>query len=409
MQKIIIMTGEKYKMETKVTKQELESRVKSLCTAISENYPEWDTAIIINRINQYYFTGTMQEGLLVIKNNGSAKYFVRRSYERANEESPLQANYPMVSYRDAAQVIGNDLGNTLIETETITIDIHERLRKYFNIKNIYPIENIIFGVRSVKSQYELNLLIEAGKQHSILFNEVVPSILREGMSELDLTAELYQIMLKMGHHGVTRFYQHQTEIIAGQVAFGENSLVPTNMDSPGGMRGMYPAVPIFGSGERLLKKGDLIFVDVGFGICGYHSDRTQVYMFGANPPDEVVKAHRKCMEIQKRVAGLLKPGNIPAEIYNRVMDDLDSDFLNNFMGFGERKVKFIGHGIGLHVDEPPVIANGFNKPLQENMVIALEPKKGISGVGMVGVEDTYIVTPNGGQCITGGEKEIIII
>jgi Xaa-Pro aminopeptidase len=181
------------------------------------------------------------------------------------------------------------------------------------------------------------------------------------------------------------------------------------MDSPGGMKGMCPAVPIIGSRERLLRKGDLVFVDVGFGMYGYNTDRTQVYMFGANPSDEVVNVHRKCIEIEKRAAELLKPGNIPSEIYNKIIDDLDSKFLVNFMGFGKRSVKFLGHGIGLHIDEHPVIANGFNIPLQENMVIALEPKKGIAGVGMVGVEDTYIVTSDGGQCITGGQKDIMVV
>lgn len=401
-------------METEVTKQELESRILKLCTTITERNPEWDTALIINRINQYYFTGTMQDGLLIIKSNGTAQYFVRRSFKRAMEESPLTESdlleiYPMVSYRDVAQVIGKELGNTLVENETLTIEILERLKKYFNIKNIYPIEDIIFEVRAVKSQYEIYWLKEIGKKHKILLDEVVPSILRDGMSELDLTAEMYEKMLKMGYHGVTRFYRYQTEMIAGQIGFGENSLVDTNFDSPGGMRGMYPAVPIIGSRDRLLKKGDLIFVDIGFGMYGYHSDRTQIYMFGGTPSEEVLKAHRKCIEVEKKAAQMLKPGNLPADIYNYVMKDLEPDFLDNFMGFGDRRVKFLGHGIGLHVDEPPVIANGFTSPLKENMVIALEPKKGIAGVGMVGVEDTYIVTPDGGQCITGGEKDIIIV
>jgi Xaa-Pro aminopeptidase len=83
------------------------------------------------------------------------------------------------------------------------------------------------------------------------------------------------------------------------------------------------------------------------------------------------------------------------------MDGLDPAFLKNFMGFGSRKARFLGHGIGLLIDEYPVIAKGFDEPLQEGMVIALEPKKGIENVGMVGIENTFLVTPAGGQCITG--------
>lgn len=397
-------------MDYKITKAELEERINKLCTLMDLRHPNWNTALILSRVNQYYFTGTMQDGLLLIKNDRTVIYFARRSYERAKTESPLDnVIYPMESYRDAAVVAGADLGNVFLEPEVVTMGILERLNKYFKMETMSNIEPVIFGLRSIKSQYELHWMKESGKQHQRLLDEVVPGILREGMSELEFTAELYEEMLKIGHHGVSRFYRHQTEMIAGQIGFGENSLYPTNFDGPGGMKGMYSAVPILGDRERLLKKGDIVFVDVGFGMYGYHSDRTQVYMFGAQPSEEINKAHRLCMEVQKRTAELLRPGNIPSRIYEEVTSKLDEKALENFMGFGNRRVKFLGHGIGLHIDEYPAIANGFNSPLEENMVLALEPKKGIVGVGMVGVEDTYIVTPDGGLCITGGEKDIVVV
>lgn len=396
-------------MNIQATEKELRDRIGRLCKELTKRHQDWDSALILSRVNQYYFTGTMQDGILIIKKNGEAMYFARRSYDRAKAESPLTCIYPMESYRDAAAAAGRELGNTLLETELLTVAILERLKRYFSIDKMYGLDNIIFGVRAVKSPYELYWMKESGKQHQKLLEEIVPSILREGMSELDFTAELYRHMLKIGFHGVSRFFRYQTEMIAGQIAFGENSLCPTNFDGPGGMKGMSAAVPIIGSRDRYLKKGDLVFVDIGFGMNGYHSDRTQVYMFGETPPEEVVKAHRKCIQIQKQTAELLKPGNIPAQIYESVMSGIEEDFLDNFMGFGNRKVKFLGHGIGLHIDELPAIAVGFDSPLEENMAIALEPKKGIAGVGMVGVEDTYIVTPHGGQLITGGEKDIITV
>jgi Xaa-Pro aminopeptidase len=79
------------------------------------------------------------------------------------------------------------------------------------------------------------------------------------------------------------------------------------------------------------------------------------------------------------------------------------------MGFGQRRVKFLGHGIGLQIDEPPVIAEGFDDPLQEGMVLAVEPKKGIPGVGMVGIENTFLVTPQGGHCLTGDSRGLIAV
>ena len=131
------------------------------------------------------------------------------------------------------------------------------------------------------------------------------------------------------------------------------------------------------------------------------------YMFGKQLPNNAVRAHNKCVDIQNEIAGMLKPDEIPSDIYKTIMNSLDDDFLQNFMGFGDRKVNFLGHGIGLLIDEVPVIAEGFNEPIQKGMVFALEPKKGIANIGMVGIENTFIVTSKGGECITGNNPGLI--
>ena len=130
-------------------------------------------------------------------------------------------------------------------------------------------------------------------------------------------------------------------------------------------------------------------------------------MFGKTLSTEVIEIHLQCVDIQNRVAAMLKPGAIPSIIYNTILQGLDPDFLENFMGFGSRKVKFLGHGIGLTIDEMPVIANGFDEPIQEGMVFAVEPKKGIPRVGMVGIENTFVVTPQGGRNITGDHPGLL--
>jgi Xaa-Pro dipeptidase len=99
----------------------------------------------------------------------------------------------------------------------------------------------------------------------------------------------------------------------------------------------------------------------------------------------------------------------PEEIYETIIGGLEPAFLENFMGFGERRVQFLGHGVGLTVDEVPVIARGFDEPLEEGMVIALEPKKGVRGVGMVGIENTFVVTRGGGRSITGTNPGLILV
>ena len=111
----------------------------------------------------------------------------------------------------------------------------------------------------------------------------------------------------------------------------------------------------------------------------------------------------------KEIAKLLKPGAVPAEIYKTVMNRLEPEFLQNFMGFGPRRVKFLGHGTGLVIDEPPVIAEAFRGPLRERMVLAVEPKKGVKDVGMVGIEDTFLVTPGGGRSLTGEHPGLLVV
>jgi Xaa-Pro aminopeptidase len=130
-------------------------------------------------------------------------------------------------------------------------------------------------------------------------------------------------------------------------------------------------------------------------------------MFGEPIPDYAIREHERCVEIQDRIAAQLRPGAIPSEIYRNIMADLEPEFLKNFMGYGNRRVKFLGHGIGLWIDETPVIAEGFDEPLEDGMVFAVEPKKGIPDVGLVGIENTFAVNPQGGRSLTGKSKGLI--
>jgi len=363
--------------------------------------PEWEMAVIFSKINLYYFTGTMQEGMLIIPREKQAVLWVRRSYERALNESLFPCIKPMDSFRDAAADTGKTPESVYMETGFLPIAFVQRFRKYFPFTDAKSLDDQISYIRSVKSEYEIAIMRKSGELHRIVLEEKVPSILKEGMSEVDLTGKLYDIMLREGHHGVARFGMMDTDVGIGHIAFGESSLYPTSFNGPGGNYGMAPAVPMIGNRKRKLTKGDLVFIDIGFGIEGYHTDKTQVYIFGTEPAREVLKEHMICVDIQNQLAEKLKPGAIPSQLYEEVINTLPDKFLRNFMGYGNRQVKFLGHGIGLFIDETPVIARGFDQPLEENMVMAIEPKKGIENVGMVGIENTFIVSPSGGICITG--------
>lgn len=369
--------------------------------------PGWECAVLFGRINLYYFTGTMQDGMLLIPRDREAVFWVRRSYERALHESLFPRIEPMQSYRDPASHSGNLPDTVYLESQFITLELFQRLQKYFPFSRHRPLDLQVGKVRAQKSAYELSLMEQAGRIHERVLEEMIPRILTEGMSEAEFGAAVYSILVREGHQGIVRFGGMGIEIEVGQLGFGESSLYPTSFDGPGGCLGLGPAAPVLGSRERTLGCGDLVFIDNACGVDGYQTDKTMTYMFGRSVPEEAIAVHHQCVDLQNEMAELLKPGAVPSEIYSRIMEGISPEFRENFMGYGNRRAQFLGHGVGLLVDEIPVIARGFDEPLERGMTIALEPKKGVRGVGMVGIENTFVVTPGGGRSITGKSPGLI--
>ncbi|MDK2916316.1 MAG: Xaa-Pro dipeptidase [Euryarchaeota archaeon] len=395
------------RMECKTPASELRDRMERFRLRMDAENPSWELAAIFGRTNQFYLTGTMQDGVLLIPRDGEGVLWVRRSIERALDESNFPDIRPMKSFRDAAAGMGPTPGTVHLETETVPLALLERFRKHFPFTAAAALDAQAAKVRSVKSAYELAIMEQAGRIHRHVLEDCIPGMLREGMSEAELGGEVFSRLVREGHHGIARFGMFGTEMILGQLGFGESSIYPTGFDGPGGCLGAAPGAPVLGSHDRRLKAGDLVFVDCACGVQGYHTDKTMTYMFGRLLPEEAIEAHRRCVDIQNEAASMLRPGITPAEIYETIIGGLEPAFLENFMGFGERRVQFLGHGVGLQVDEMPVIARGFDEPLEEGMVIALEPKKGIAGVGMVGIENTFVVGRGGGRCITGTNPGLI--
>lgn len=394
-------------MDSRVPGNELKIRMNRFKKRMEEQNPNWEFCVIFRNINLYYFTGTMQDSMLCIPRDDDPVLWVRKSYERAKAESDFPVIEKMSSFRDAAKMYTILPDTVYLETDIVPLGFYQRFSRHFPFAHVKSMDRDIAMVRAVKSLFELSLMEKSGKIHERVLEECVPDMLKEGMSESELASRLYSFLVDEGHHGISRFGSFNTEMLLGQIGFGENSLYPTSFDGPGGSVGLCPAVPLLGDRRRKLKKGDLVFIDVGCGFGGYHTDKTMTYMFGSSLPDEVIAEHNQCVKVQDHTASLLVPGNIPSHIYKEVIEAQTPEFLDNFMGYKDRQVKFLGHGVGLLIDEIPLIADGFNEPLEENMVIALEPKKGIAGVGMVGIENTFVVSKKGGRCITGTNPGLI--
>lgn len=390
-------------MTAQVPRAELADRLQRFRSRMDAVRPTWELAAFLGRVNQYYLTGTLQDGLLLVPRDGDAVFWVRRSFERASAESLFPDVRPMRSFRDAAQAMGAASARQVVhlETDLVPFGLVERFRKHFPCGEVASLDGPIAWVRAVKSPYELGIVERAGAIHRRLLEEVAPGLLHEGISEAEFACDLYRRMVSEGHDGTVRFNMFNVDIVVGQLGFGENSLYPTSFNGPGGCRGLGPAAPVLGSRDRRLRGGDLVFADIGCSVEGYATDKTMIYAFGRPLPAEAMAAHERCLELQRHVAALLKPGAIPSQIYASVVESLDAEFLTHFMGFGNRRAQFLGHSVGLQIDEPPVIAEGFDDPLVEGMVFAVEPKRGVPGVGLVGTENTYLVTSEGGRSLTG--------
>ena len=369
---------------------------------------EWECAVIINKVNVFYFTGTMQNGALFIPREKEPVFYVRRSYPRAAEESHMENIHSFNSFRDVAEHFGTSVKNIYAEKEFVSLAHFERMNKHLKYENVLPVDYAVMKTRSKKSEFEMSLMRRAGGIHREVLEDVIPNHIKVGMSEADLAARIMYEMMIRGHHGIARLNMFNTELFLGNVCFGESSINHNTFDGPGGIKGNSPAVPLFGSPERKLGSDELIFVDVGCGVEGYNTDKTMIYATGTLP-DIAYKYHEECVSLQNRIAERLVPGAIPSEIYEDIMNTLEPEFAEEFMGFGEGHVKFLGHGVGLVIDEYPVIAKGFDEPFEENTAMALEPKRGIKGVGMVGVENTFAVTGSGGKSLTGNMHSIITV
>ena len=301
---------------------------------------------------------------MLIPREGDAVFWIRRSLERARDESEFKSLQPMKSFRDAAEGMGNLPDFVHLEAEKVPLAVYQRFNKHFGFTGFASADQALSAVRSVKSSYELECLRKSGRIHRRVLEELTRKMFREGMSEAEFAAELYTVMVKAGHQGLVRFGMYDTEVLLGHICFGESSIYPTYFNGPGGNYGMSPAVPLLGSRSRCLKQGDLIFLDAGCGVDGYHTDKTMTYVFKGQLPEEAVRIHQRCVDIQDFIASRLKPGAVPSEIYAEVMARLDPEFLDGFMGSGTHQVRFLGHGIGLHTDEKPVLAPGSTNPFR---------------------------------------------
>jgi Xaa-Pro dipeptidase len=363
-----------------------------------------DALLVLQNVDQYYLTGTIQTGVLWFPKEGEPILAVRKSYGRAKLESAVRNIVPLKSYSELPSLLPNP-GQTIgLELDVLPVSTYEQIAKHFGKSKLIDASMSLRLARAVKTAYEIDCIREAARQLDRAFLDI-PSQLREGMPEYELAARIEYVMRTAGHQGLTRVRRFNMEMYYGAVSFGDSAAYPHAFDGPVGVRGLYTAVPAMG-GKKQLKRGEPVMVDVVGGYAGYIADGTRIYSLGPLP-SELNDAYRFIVDLNFWIEEQLRPGNVPSEIYARIQERVaKTSYAANFMGAGENQVKFVAHSVGLELDELPVIAPKSDAPFEPNTVMAVEPKVFFPGVGGVGVENTYLITTAAPERLTKCPQEI---
>jgi Xaa-Pro dipeptidase len=390
-------------------KSELVGRVGKLQLWMQE--AAVDAVFVFQHVDLFYFAGTAQPGLLCLPHEGQPLYLVQKSILRARIESPWERLLPFPGFKKlpewlASEGIG-ELNRVGIETDVLPTSYFLRLKELFPRVEFVDAADAIRRIRMIKSAHEAEQMRRAGQMLRAAFDRL-PEWIRIGVTELEVMAHLEGFLRSQGHQGLIRTRGFCNEIGYGTFSAGVSANYPTPFPGPVGYVGLYPAVPVGGS-RHCLAAGEPLMADIVGSYGGYLIDKTRIFFLEEIARD-LVEAHRFVLDLNREIELLLRPGTLCSRIYQHALERVkDSPYAAGFMGFADNQVRFIGHGIGLELDELPVVAGGFDIPLEPGMTIAIEPKIFFPERGGVGVENTYLLTKSGFENLTPYPEEMTAV
>jgi Xaa-Pro aminopeptidase len=391
-----------------VQAEEIQARIRKFQTGMQEK--QVDGSLIIQKTDLFYLAGTAQQGWLYIPAEGEALLMIFKDVERAGVESPLPV-ISLVSPKKIPDIIqerGCRLPNVLgMELDVLPANLYFQYAAIFKEARIVDVSTEIRLVRAIKSDHELGLLRHAAAMSDKVAAKV-PEILREGMTEVALAGEVEAYARSLGHQGIVRMRLWGSELFYGHLMSGAAAAVPSYLASPTGGQGVSAQIGQ-GAGFKKIARNEPVLVDYVFAWQGYISDHARIYSIGPLP-DELLRAHAAMLEIQEEVKVRAVPGVSSGDLYETMITlAADKGYEEFFMGVGDRRIRFTGHGVGLELDEFPFIAKGQTLPLAKGMIIALEPKVILPGKGVVGIENTMLVTETGLESLTKFDDGIMML
>ena len=354
-------------------------------------------------LNLYYLCGSVFNGYYYLPTEGEPQMFVKRPSNFVGKSVHFIRKPEQIPdlLRERG---GKSPEKLLLEGDELTYNEHLRLQHIFNLGKIGNITPLICRMRMIKSPWEIQQMQHTAEKQVLVYSQI-PECYRPGMTDLELQYEIEYRMRRNGSIGFFRTFGNHMEIFMGSLLAGDNAAVPSPYDFALGGKGLDPSLPGGVSGT-LLKAGQCFMVDMGGNFYGYMGDMSRVFSIG-KLPEQAYAAHQTCMEVQEEVTAMAKPGTACEDMYNKAIDIVTkAGFADYFMGVGQ-KAKFIGHGIGLEINEMPVLAPRMKQELEPGMVFALEPKIVLPDIGPVGIENSWVVTTEGLEKLTLCGEEIV--
>jgi len=386
-------------------KKELKDDLKIKWKRIQESMKEVnaDGCLLSVDVNLYYTTGLLYSGYFYLPVEGEPWFFIKRP--NGFEGDQIKYLYKPEQLPDLFKENGIPFPEKLLlEGDELPYNDYIRIQSVFNPKETGNATALLRKIRTVKTPWEISQFRVSAKQHAITYSEITDCY-RPGMTDLEFQYEIERRMRKNGSLGLFRAFGTSMDIFMGSILAGENAENPSPFDFALGGGGADPSIPI-GANGTILKVGTAVMVDMAGNYTPYMTDMTRVFSVG-KLPEEAYRAHNVALQIQDEIENTAKPGTPCADLYNLSLKMAEKEKLApNFMGT-KQQAKFVGHGIGIQINELPVLTPRSKEVLETNMVFALEPKFVIPGVGAVGIENSYLVTESGLEKLTLFEEEII--
>lgn len=378
----------------RVPVSELESRQKELSSRLAKEGLE--AALIQTPVDLYYYSGGRQNATMLITADGVSRLFVRRSLSRAKHESGGDDSPHSVESFPRMAAFAEEIGcNPAMQFGELPHSFATRFAS--KVGATQDCTQIVHSQREVKSSWELEMMAEGAEIQMAMF-EAVAAVGGEGVPEIELVAAAEAVSRAAGFGGNVQMRRFPLQCDRGVIVAGRAGGIPSFFDSAIGGTGPHPMASM-GSGFSKIRANEPVLVDLVHLHRGYVVDTTRMFVAGSLS-SEWQERLDDMIAVKEEVVDVLDQGKDCSQAWRQgyaLAKELGH--ANHLMGMAPDQSRFLGHSVGLQLDESPVVAEGFDCPLPIGGTMAIEPKV-VHSNGSIGSEDTWVRDEEGMRPIT---------